>query len=241
MVKVGKGYIQMYKHIVKRKDNYPRTFLSYLNFLAKHKNKIRVLDIGCMNGSFLTFINDYIKNINPNCVVELFGVDIEDVSEILPNNIKFYRVDVDNEPLPFESETFDIINIDQVLEHLYYPWKVLKEIKRVLNKEGIVYLGVPSHRTLFIFDAPNHFFWDITHIKPYSKAGLERFLKELGFEIIDINYIKAKKITTKIKALLGLIKNLLIKNYHGLNINIADLIGINLYVVFKKGGNNECG
>lgn len=41
------------------------------------------------------------------------------------------------------DETFDIIFLLEVLEHLDYPDKALHELSRILKKDGILILGVP--------------------------------------------------------------------------------------------------
>lgn len=47
--------------------------------------------------------------------------------------------------LPFDDESFDVVCMLAVLEHLHYPLLMLKEIRRVLVKNGILLLTVPSH------------------------------------------------------------------------------------------------
>ena len=46
--------------------------------------------------------------------------------------------------LPFENESFDIVTMLAVLEHLSYPEDILKEINRILRKDGRLVLTVPS-------------------------------------------------------------------------------------------------
>jgi len=45
--------------------------------------------------------------------------------------------------LPFKNEIFDIIICQAVLEHVSNPQVVVKEIYRVLKKEGLVYAEIP--------------------------------------------------------------------------------------------------
>lgn len=57
----------------------------------------------------------------------------------LPHNI--WR----NDRLPFETESFDIITILDVVEHLPgNPFRVLSEINRLLRKGGLLILGGPN-------------------------------------------------------------------------------------------------
>ena len=45
--------------------------------------------------------------------------------------------------VPLQDETVDCIFCTGTLEHVEYPEKVVKEIRRVLKKNGVVYIDVP--------------------------------------------------------------------------------------------------
>ena len=47
--------------------------------------------------------------------------------------------------LPFENESFEVVTMLAVLEHLNHPLDMLKQIARVLKPNGVLILTVPSH------------------------------------------------------------------------------------------------
>ena len=105
-------------------------------------NKIEnFLDIGCGEGYSL--IEAMSRGWN------VYGLDITDhrIETAKASSIKFINSDLINSNLP--SNFFDIIYIDSVLEHVYNPSDYLSEIKRILRKGGILYLGVPNEDSLF--------------------------------------------------------------------------------------------
>ena len=105
-------------------------------------NKIdNFLDIGCGEGYSL--IEAKSKGWN------VFGIDITDhrMEAAKTNDIKFIKADLINSNLP--SDYFDVVYLDSVLEHVYNPSDYLSEIKRILRKGGILYLGVPNEDSLF--------------------------------------------------------------------------------------------
>lgn len=47
--------------------------------------------------------------------------------------------------LPFENESFEVVTLLAVLEHLSHPQDMMREIARVLKPNGVAILTVPSH------------------------------------------------------------------------------------------------
>lgn len=64
--------------------------------------------------------------------------------------------DLNQFPYPFESETVDKIYIDNCLEHLDEPLKVMEEIHRILKFDGEVEVIVPYFRSPGAFIDPTH-------------------------------------------------------------------------------------
>jgi SAM-dependent methyltransferase len=49
----------------------------------------------------------------------------------------------DAHDLPFTDETFDVVIVQAVMEHVADPWRVSQECKRVLKPNGIIYAETP--------------------------------------------------------------------------------------------------
>jgi len=101
--------------------------------------------------------------------------------KVYPNTINldignFENVDVvaDGKNLPFKNNSFDLVLIESVLEHVNEPEKVIKEAYRVLKKSGKVYISIPF---VFVFHgSPDDF-------NRYTLNGLIQRLKLSGFKI----------------------------------------------------------
>jgi len=105
-----------------------------------------------------------------------------------------------NMPLPFESKTFDVVMIFEVLEHLFLPEICLSEVKRVLLPGGIVIGSIPNiaflpNRLLMLIGYFNPGGSPATslkaaykdpHIRFFTKKSLIKFLREIGFVEIHI-------------------------------------------------------
>lgn len=97
-------------------------------------NFSRVLDAGC--GSDAAVISKYCKNAG-----EAIGVDVLTKFRV-PPWVKTYTADL--ESLPFKDNYFDVIISKDVCEHLSRPFKVFKELRRVLNPKGKIIIVTPN-------------------------------------------------------------------------------------------------
>lgn len=99
--------------------------------------------------------------------------------------------------LPFNDNSFDYILCNHVLEHIYDDEKAMKEIYRILNKNGIAILQVPidinnnyTHEGRDIDNKQdrNKLFGQYDHLRMY---GLDYFkkLKNIGFKVKNENYL----------------------------------------------------
>ena len=59
-------------------------------------------------------------------------------------------------PYPFGNDEFDEIYLDNVLEHLDYPVKVMEEVHRICKSGGRVKVIVPYFRSVWAFIDPTH-------------------------------------------------------------------------------------
>ena len=103
--------------------------------------------------------------------------------------------------LPFNDNSFDYILCNHVLEHIYDDEKAMKEIYRVLNKNGIAILQVPidinsnltrEGRDIDNKQDRNKLFGQYDHLRIY---GLDYFkkLKKVGFKVKNIDYLSKLK------------------------------------------------
>jgi len=99
---------------------------------------------------------------------------------------KYFRLDIDSEAkpdivgdahqLPLKEGSVDVIICKSVLEHLKEPWKAIKEMHRVLKKNGILYFLVPMMNR--IHAAPNDYY-------RFTKDGMKYLLRKFKKVKID--------------------------------------------------------
>jgi SAM-dependent methyltransferase len=102
----------------------------------------------------------------------------------VPDYYIYKNVDLENGILPYPDDFFDIILFTHVIEHLYSPLTLGKEINRVMKKHAKIYIEAPNWTTMLVPSFgyhreqhnPFNFFDDPTHVRPWSKHGIFEFL-----------------------------------------------------------------
>src|SRR3990167_915432 len=102
-----------------------------LEICANLKNK-KFLDVGCSTG--------YLGQKLEKRGAEVTGIDISKVALKKAQEVLSFTkvVDLNEGELPFKDRTFDLIVASEVIEHLFKPVIVLKELRRIV-KENHVY------------------------------------------------------------------------------------------------------
>ncbi|MDD4358362.1 MAG: class I SAM-dependent methyltransferase [Candidatus Pacebacteria bacterium] len=159
------------------------------------KGNEKVLDLGCGNGRFYEKLSNtnYVGLDNSSRLIKIAKEKYPQVNFIIGSALD----------IPFKNENFDKIYAIALLHHIpqEYHSKFLEEVKRVLKREGILYLTVwnlserkkkedvkfISEKEILInwHGIKNHYFYI------FGLKDLERLFKD--FEIIDKGEIKIKK------------------------------------------------
>jgi ubiquinone/menaquinone biosynthesis C-methylase UbiE len=126
-------------------DKRTRRFLEAIRNLRKPK----ILEIGMGQGRFLKKITEF----RPDA--KLFGIDISRTAiKFAKNdpNLKGNFLIANAEKIPFPDDSFNVVVIMDVLEHVNNPKKVIPEVNRVLKPNGIFHFYVPCENQPFTLD-----------------------------------------------------------------------------------------
>ena len=170
----------------------PSAFLWRIRQIESRKKGGRLLDVGCGNGFFLAFAFER----GWDC----YGLDnspgaIQAARQKLSDRVTLTTL----LEACYSSDSFDVISLFEVLEHLPNPMDHLREIHRILKPGGWVCISVPNFASFerLIFrkwwvglDAPRH-------LQQLTPQSLHFFLQEAGFDAIDVRSINADKIQMK--------------------------------------------
>lgn len=164
-----KNYLDvMYSKKDKPLTNYPDQLADYFIKSYHLEKGSKILDNGCGRGDFL----EAFQKSDFDC----YGTDIENIGIE-----KTYQVNLEEDRLPFEDGTFDVVFSKSVVEHISSPENYFKEMLRVLKPNGRIIIMVPNwYSQLYIF------YNDITHVKPYTEKSLTYALTIFGFSEIQV-------------------------------------------------------
>lgn len=148
----------------------------------------KVLDIGCHGGLFTSYL------VKTTKAKKVYGIDVSRQAVLMAKKrIKNGIFKVANaHDLPFKDNFFDGVFCLEVLEHVENPKKVLKEVKRVLKKDGYGIVLVPTDNLLFriIWWGWNKLnpVWKHTHIQSFRGESLDELIREVKFTILEVGY-----------------------------------------------------
>lgn len=134
-------------------DRYIQT---YLSVLGEGGIKGPVLDMGCGT--------NHLARAFKARDIEAEGIDVD-------------RADFEKDKLPYRDNQFQTATLHAIIEHLFKPDNLMKELSRVIASGGLVIIRTTNWQSDF-----RNFYNDPTHVKPYTPLGMTRLLNMYGFK-----------------------------------------------------------
>ncbi len=138
----------------------------------------RLLDVGCADGKFLRYLSDH---------TDWEAVGVEPNSEIANRGRQrgLNIIDATLEQARFSDNSFDIVTMSHVLEHVMDPLETLREVARILRPGGILDTEQPD------LDAPERrlfgrcwWGWHMPrHLHHFSRESLTRMIEAAGLRL----------------------------------------------------------
>jgi len=146
----------------------------FWRLIRKYSRGTVVLDVGCGTGLLLRHMND-----------AAIGLDINPWSVAkAKERTQKQVVRADAEALPFQDSVLDIVVCTETLEHLPNPVGALKEMNRVLKKNGKIIGSVPhphiGWKLRFLSSTHPH---DEPFHNNYTRSQVQTMLHSAGFRV----------------------------------------------------------
>ena len=195
------SYVQNHRH------EYIRTVRDVLSAMPAEGGAVRVLEIGSFFGVVCMALKHLGYDVTASDIPEYIEMP-EQVKRYSRHGIATASVRLEDYILPFSDETFDVIIMCEVLEHLNFnPLPLLKEINRIGKPNSVFYLSLPNGANIYNRRAVvmghgiglmvEGFFEQLNprssvivngHWREYTGAEVRQMLEPLGFRIAKQYY-----------------------------------------------------
>lgn len=146
--------------------------------VCKGKTFTKVLEVGAGDGSILYYLDQW--NFAPELsAIEISESGVEHIKSRNLKNVKEVQI-FDGYHIPYEDQSFDLVILAHVLEHVEYERMLLRELKRIAKYQVI---EVPRDYR-FGVDARIKHFLAYGHINVYTPSSLRYLLRSEGFEVL---------------------------------------------------------
>lgn len=137
-----------------------------------------LLDVGCGRGYFLDEAKMYDWNT--------FGIDYSKRQIDYAKNVLKLNAEV-GDVLSYKiNKKFSLITINQVIEHVLNPKKLVRKCYQLLDTHGFLYIATPNIESLTskVFEEKFEHLTPPEHLSFFSKKTLEKLLKDNGFMVV---------------------------------------------------------
>jgi SAM-dependent methyltransferase len=139
-----------------------------------------LLDVGCGFGAFL----EAAKSVG----WRVYGVEVA----FAPASIAARHHDVFYGYLsdaPYEPNSFDVVRLNNVIEHVSSPRALLQEIRRLIRPGGLLFISTPNVTSFTA--ALNGMGWRYvqgeSHLYLFGLRTIERLLENAGFKVVSVS------------------------------------------------------
>lgn len=193
---------------------------------GNQERQLKILNAGVATGATTTMLEQY-------GTVTSLEYDKE-CCEFLRNDLNIEVINASLTNLPFEDQSFDLVCAFDVIEHIEDDQLAVREIHRVLKKEGFIFLTVPAFNFLWSHhDEVNH------HFRRYTASQLNKIISSQKLQLLHQTYFNS--ILFPPIFLIRLLSKILPKKKHTETtgsdfekFNSSDFINRLLYWIFKK-------
>ena len=176
----GKEYFTDRNEYLGRQDEFHAAFRKLVGKVRHRKEGGHLLDVGTGIGTLMEVASENGFRVS--------GVEYSPWASNFARAEKGLEVFTGTlEEAHFPEETFDVVVLNHVLEHLDHPVGTLKEIRRILKMDGVLVIGVPNIESIMahLLGAGWYSLKPDEHVWHFSPATLFRLVRKTGFEVLE--------------------------------------------------------
>jgi 2-polyprenyl-3-methyl-5-hydroxy-6-metoxy-1,4-benzoquinol methylase len=176
-------------------DYYGNGRSEMLQFIPKSAKNI--LEIGCGSGAFL-------MQLKENGFQNVSGIELNKTAaqSAIEKGLNVYSGPIEDFTEELKKSQFDVIVLNDVIEHILDPWDILNHLRDILSPNGSLVCSIPNVRFIgnlrhlliekdWKYEAEGVL--DQTHLRFFTKKSIFRTFQECQFTITQIEGIHKTK------------------------------------------------
>lgn len=186
----GDKKIRAYANYAQDKPNISKNAKNILQKIKKIKSSGNILDVGCAMGFFM--------EVAEQQGFKVYGIEVSTYAAAFSQKLFKNRVflgAVEDFPqkrsavFEFKNTTFDVIILSDLIEHVKDPVSVLKDLKKVLKKDGVIVLQTGDTDSFWarLMGKNWHFYAPPQHLYFFSKNTLTKVLEKAGYKVLRVD------------------------------------------------------
>lgn len=162
---------------------------TWLNYLEGDRQTLTFLDVGCGNGRYLKMLH---RLGVPKS--QLYGIEMSQaaIASLQQEGYQGFYGRLEDVDAKLPENTFDLIVLLQVIEHVESPRTTVQTLSRLLRPGGILVLETPNTQSLDVtlfrqgywggYHFPRH--WNL-----FDRATLTRLVTAANLQVKDIQFL----------------------------------------------------
>ena len=163
----------------------------------------RILEIGCSNG------NTGVLALSMNKCGTYIGVELHEEAALKAKE-KISQVivgDIEKMDFPWKDNSFDVLILSEVLEHLVDPLNVLRKLHRYMKSGALILASSPNvsnYRIILMllkgeWNLTDNGVMDRTHLRWFTPGSFAEMFESAGYKVLSIEPLSPLKIQTKLQ------------------------------------------
>jgi 2-polyprenyl-3-methyl-5-hydroxy-6-metoxy-1,4-benzoquinol methylase len=187
MREVDQGIVDLYGGVedaeyLRTWEERAETFRGHLAVMKKYREAGQVLDVGCYGGIFIHEARRQgyeLTGVEPSAWAAAYAAECTGVRVVQGDCLS----------TSFPDDSFDMVTLWDVIEHLEDPLGCLRSVHGYLRDEGLVFVTTHDIESRFARMLGRRYPWLMRfHLVHFSPRTLSRMLEEAGFAVEEVAY-----------------------------------------------------